>query len=58
MTYQWWLVQCLGQQEKYFLRCGQALQGVRVYRMYRPWGFDSMETTLDAVEAHLATPLE
>jgi hypothetical protein len=56
LTYQWWLVRATGQQERYFLRCGQALQGVRVHRMYRPWGFDRMKLTLDALEAHLIQP--
>jgi hypothetical protein len=36
------------------LSCGQALEGVRVTRMRRTWSFDAMETTLSALEAHLA----
>jgi hypothetical protein len=44
----------MGRTEQYFLRCGQALEGVRVTRMRRPWSFDAMETTLSALEAHLA----
>lgn len=56
LTYQSWMVQATGQTEAYFLRCGQALEGVRVYRMHRPWGFESMEATLTALEAHLAAP--
>ena len=55
LTYQWWMVHATGQTAKYFLRCGQALEGVRVYRMHRPWGFGAMEATLDALEAHLAS---
>jgi hypothetical protein len=54
LTYQSWLVRATGRTEQYFLRCGQALDGVRVTRMRRPWGFDAMETTLVALEAHLA----
>lgn len=54
LTYQFWLIQATGQTERYFLRCGQALEGVRVYRMRRPWGFDAMEATLAALETHLA----
>ena len=53
LTYQSWLVRAIGQTENYFLRCGRALQGVRVYRMRRPWGFDSMEATLAALDAHI-----
>jgi hypothetical protein len=44
----------MGRTEQYFLRCGQALDGVRVTRMRRPWSFDAMENTLLAFEAHLA----
>jgi hypothetical protein len=54
LTYQSWLVRATGRTEQYFLRCGQALDGVRVTRMRRPWGFEAMETTLVALEAHLA----
>jgi hypothetical protein len=54
LTYQSWLVRATGRTEQYFLRCGQALDGVRVTRMRRPWGFDAMETTLVTLEAHLA----
>jgi hypothetical protein len=54
LTYQSWLVRAMGRTEQYFLRCGQALEGVRVTRMRRPWSFDAMETTLSALEAHLA----
>jgi hypothetical protein len=54
LTYQSWLVRATGRTERYFLRCGQALDGVRVTRMRRPWGFNAMETTLVALEAHLA----
>lgn len=52
-TYQSWLVHAIGRAEQYFLRCGTALQGVRVTRMRRPWGFDAMESTLAALEEHL-----
>jgi hypothetical protein len=54
LTYQSWLVRAMGRTEQYFLRCGQALDGVRVTRMRRPWSFDAMETTLLALEAYLA----
>ncbi len=54
LTYQSWLVRAMGRTEQYFLRCGEALDGVRVTRMRRPWSFDAMETTLAALEAHLA----
>jgi hypothetical protein len=54
LTYQSWLVRAMGRTEQYFLRCGQALEGVRVTRMRRTWSFDAMETTLSALEAHLA----
>jgi len=54
LTYQSWLVRAMGRTEQYFLRCGQALDGVRVTRMRRPWSFDAMENTLLAFEAHLA----
>ncbi len=54
MTYHSWLVHAMGQTETYFLRCGQALEGVRGTRMRRAWGFDAMESTLAALEAHLA----
>ena len=57
LTYQSWLVRAIGQTEAHFLRCGRALEGVRVYRMRRPWGFDSMDATLAALEAHLAAEL-
>jgi hypothetical protein len=53
-TYQFWLIEAMGRMEKYFLRCGQALEGVRVTRMRRPWGFDAMEANLAALEEHLA----
>jgi hypothetical protein len=53
LTYQSWLVRAIGRTESYFLRCGQALEGARVTRMRRPWGFDAMETTLTALEGHL-----
>ncbi|HZD77276.1 MAG TPA: hypothetical protein VE218_09740 [Acidobacteriaceae bacterium] len=52
-TYQSWLVRATGRTERYFLRCGEALDGVRVTRMRRPWGFAAMEATLKALEAHL-----
>ena len=52
-TYQAWLVRATGRTDRYFLRCGEALHGVRVTRMRRPWGFDAMEATLEALEAHL-----
>jgi hypothetical protein len=54
-TYQSWLVRAIGRTEHYFLLCGRALEGVRVTRMRRPWGFDAMETNLIALEEHLAT---
>jgi hypothetical protein len=54
-TYQGWLVRAIHRTEEYFLRCGKALEGVRVTRMRRPWGFDAMETNLSALEAHLAS---
>jgi hypothetical protein len=54
-TYQAWLVRATGQTEHYFRLCGRALDGVRVTRMRRPWGFDAMDSTLAALEAHLAT---
>jgi hypothetical protein len=54
LTYQSWLVRAMGRTEQYFLRCGEALDGVRVTRMRRPWSFDAMETTLLALETHLA----
>lgn len=53
-TYQGWLVRAIHRMEEYFLRCGKALEGVRVTRMRRPWGFDAMETNLSALEAYLA----
>jgi hypothetical protein len=53
LTYQSWLVRAIGRTESYFLRCGQALEGARVTRMRRPWGFDTMEATLTALEGHL-----
>jgi hypothetical protein len=56
LTFQSWLVRATGRTDRYFLRCGQALEGVRVTRMRRPWGFDSMEATLTALETHLAAP--
>ncbi len=40
-TYQSWLVRAIGRTEHYFLLCGRALEGVRVTRMRRPWGFDA-----------------
>ena len=54
LTYHSWLVHAIGQSEAYFLRCGQALEGVHVTRMRRPWGFDAMDATLTALESHLA----
>jgi hypothetical protein len=54
LTYQSWLVRETGRIDRYFLRCGQALDGVRVTRMRRPWGFEAMDATLVALEAHLA----
>jgi hypothetical protein len=53
LTYQSWLVRAIGQTERYFLRCGEALEGARVTRMRRPWGFEAMEATLAALEAHI-----
>jgi hypothetical protein len=52
-TYQSWLVRATGRTDRYFLRCGEALDGVRVTRMRRPWGFDAMGATVAALEAHL-----
>ena len=54
LTYQSWLVRETGRTDRYFLRCGQALDGVRVTRMRRPWGFEAMDATLEALETHLA----
>jgi hypothetical protein len=53
-TYQAWLVRATGQTEAYFQRGGTALDGVRVMRLRRPWGFDGMEETLSLLERHLA----
>ena len=53
-TYQSWLVRATGRIDRYFLRCGQALDGVRVTRMRRAWGFEAMDATLEALETHLA----
>ena len=53
LTYQSWLVRAIGHTESHFLRCGEALRGVRVYRMRRPRGFEKMARTLDALEAHM-----
>jgi hypothetical protein len=58
LTYQSWLVRAIGRTENYFLRCGEALAGARVVRMRRPWGFEAMEATLTALEAHIASTLE
>jgi hypothetical protein len=52
-TYQAWLVRATGQTETYFQRCGTALEGVRVMRLRRPWGFDAMDETLSLLEQHL-----
>jgi hypothetical protein len=52
-TYQSWLVRATGRTDRYFLRCGEALDGVRVIRMRRPWGFDAMAATLEALEGRL-----
>lgn len=52
-TYQAWLVRATGRIEHYFLLCGRALDGVRVTRMRRPWGFDAMDSTLAFLEEHL-----
>jgi hypothetical protein len=52
-TYQAWLVRATGQTETYFRRCGTALQGVRVMRLRRPWGFDAMDETLSLLEQNL-----
>jgi hypothetical protein len=54
LTYQSWLVRAMGRTERYFLRCGEALDRVRVTRMRRPWSFDAMEATLSALEVHIA----
>jgi hypothetical protein len=54
LTYQSWLVRETGRIDRYFLRCGQALDGVRVTRMRRPWGFEAMDATLAALEEYLA----
>jgi hypothetical protein len=53
-TYQAWLVRALGQTDSYFLRCGVALEGVRVFRLQRPWGFAAMDQTLDLLEQQLS----
>jgi hypothetical protein len=53
-TYQSWLIRAIGRTEHYFRLCGRALEGVRVARMRRPWGFAGMETILTALEDHLA----
>lgn len=54
-TYQAWLVRATGQTEAYFRRCGRALEGVRVMRLRRPWGFDAMDETLSLLQQHLGT---
>jgi hypothetical protein len=54
-TYQSWLVRAIGSTELYFQLCGQALEGVRVTRMRRSWGFAAMESTLVALEEHLSS---
>lgn len=58
LTYQSWLVRAIGRTENYFLRCGEALAGARAVRMRRPWGFEAMDATLAALEAHIASTLE
>jgi hypothetical protein len=52
-TYQAWLVRSTGQTQAYFQRCATALEGVRVMRLHRPWGFDAMDETLLLLEQHL-----
>jgi hypothetical protein len=50
LTHHAYLVKTIGQREQNFLQCGRVLSQARAFRLVRPWGFDQMEPTVDAVE--------
>jgi hypothetical protein len=50
-VHQAYLVEAIGMRQQSFLRCGQVLSEARAYRLIRPWGFQYMDQTIDAIEA-------
>lgn len=52
-VHQAYLVEAIGKRQESFLRCGQVLSQARAYRLIRPWGFQHMAETIDAIEALL-----
>jgi hypothetical protein len=52
-VHQAYLVEAIGKRQESFLRCGQVLSQARAYRLNRPWGFQHMDQTIDAIETLL-----
>jgi hypothetical protein len=52
-VHQAYLVEAIGKRQESFLRCGHVLSQARAYRLIRPWGFQHMAETIDAIEALL-----
>jgi hypothetical protein len=52
-VHQAYLVAAIGQRQESFLRCGRVLSHARAYQLNRPWGFQHMDQTIDAIETLL-----
>jgi hypothetical protein len=53
LTHQAYLLEATGQRDENFLRCGRVLSHARAYRLIRPWGFQHIEPTVDAIDRFL-----
>lgn len=53
LTHQAYLLEATGQRNESFLRCGRVLSQARAYRLVRPWGFEHIEATVDALSSFL-----
>jgi hypothetical protein len=56
LTHQAYVLQATGQLEQSFLRCSRVSSQARAYRLIRPWGFEHLESSVDAVEKFLLEP--
>ena len=56
LTHQAYVLQATGQLEQSFLRCSRVSSQARAYRLIRPWGFEHLESSVDALEKFLLEP--
>jgi len=53
LTHQAYVLEATGQRQENFLRCGRVLSQARAYRLFRPWGLDHLQLTVDTLERFL-----